>query len=67
VDKSKSDEARRNLEEMLRETDRIRADAQKSVEFARRNHSPERRRRDRRTTAAESGSTPERRLSDRRR
>jgi hypothetical protein len=66
VDKPKTDEAQRTLEEVLRETDRFRADAQRGVEFARRAQFPERRRRDRRARATESGTAPNRRLSERR-
>jgi hypothetical protein len=66
VDKPKRDEAQRTREDMLRETDRIRADAQKDVESARRAHFPERRRRDRRAGVTEISTPPNRRLGDRR-
>jgi hypothetical protein len=57
----------RETEEVLRETDRIRADAQRGVELARRSHYPERRRRDRRSSITDTRSAAERRLTDRRR
>ena len=66
MDKPKRDEAQRTLEDVLRETDRIHADAQRGVEFARRAHFPDRRRRDRRARVTESGTAPNRRRNERR-